>query len=55
VSQILTLFTTPVIYLYLDQLSNFFARFASHPEADDPEADARSEPERLPEHREAAE
>jgi HAE1 family hydrophobic/amphiphilic exporter-1 len=55
VSQILTLFTTPVIYLYLDQLSNFFGRFAAHPEVDDPEAEGDDEQESLPAHREAAE
>jgi HAE1 family hydrophobic/amphiphilic exporter-1 len=33
VSQALTLFTTPVIYLYLDQLSNWLWRSAKHPEA----------------------
>jgi HAE1 family hydrophobic/amphiphilic exporter-1 len=27
VSQALTLFTTPVVYLYLDRLSNMFARW----------------------------
>ena len=27
VSQALTLFTTPVVYLYLDRLSNAFARW----------------------------
>jgi HAE1 family hydrophobic/amphiphilic exporter-1 len=35
VSQALTLFTTPVIYLYLDRLSNWLSRGAKHPEADD--------------------
>ncbi len=34
VSQALTLFTTPVIYLYLDQLSNWLWRSAKHPEAE---------------------
>jgi HAE1 family hydrophobic/amphiphilic exporter-1 len=41
VSQALTLFTTPVVYLYLDRLSNAFARWGrsansghdAHPEA----------------------
>ena len=33
-SQALTLFTTPVIYLYLDQLSNWLWRSGKHPEAE---------------------
>ena len=44
VSQALTLFTTPVVYLYLDRLSNAFARWGrssnpnhdAHLDADDP-------------------
>jgi HAE1 family hydrophobic/amphiphilic exporter-1 len=36
VSQALTLFTTPVVYLYLDRLSNFFAR-SGRPPATAPE------------------
>jgi HAE1 family hydrophobic/amphiphilic exporter-1 len=44
VSQALTLFTTPVVYLYLDRLSNLFARSGrssnpnhdAHSEADNP-------------------
>ena len=35
VSQALTLFTTPVIYLYLDRLSNAFAGWGRSPSADD--------------------
>jgi HAE1 family hydrophobic/amphiphilic exporter-1 len=35
VSQALTLFTTPVIYLYLDKLSNAFAGWGSTADADD--------------------
>jgi len=37
VSQALTLFTTPVIYLYLDRLSNAFSNWgrSSRPEARD--------------------
>ncbi len=31
VSQILTLFTTPVVYLYLDRLQNWMSRRADHP------------------------
>jgi HAE1 family hydrophobic/amphiphilic exporter-1 len=31
VSQLLTLFTTPVIYLYMDRLSHLFARRARQP------------------------
>jgi HAE1 family hydrophobic/amphiphilic exporter-1 len=36
VSQALTLFTTPVVYLYLDRLSNVFARWgrSSNPHLD---------------------
>ena len=37
VSQALTLFTTPVVYLYLDRLSNMFARWGR---SADPELDA---------------
>ncbi|MBR0696481.1 multidrug efflux RND transporter permease subunit [Bradyrhizobium lablabi] len=35
VSQALTLFTTPVVYLYLDRLSNAFANWGRSPRADD--------------------
>jgi HAE1 family hydrophobic/amphiphilic exporter-1 len=35
VSQALTLFTTPVIYLYLDRLSNMFASWGRSTDADD--------------------
>ncbi len=35
VSQVLTLFTTPVVYLYLDQLSNAFARWGRSSNPDD--------------------
>jgi HAE1 family hydrophobic/amphiphilic exporter-1 len=31
VSQALTLFTTPVIYLYLDRFANWVSKFASSP------------------------
>jgi hydrophobic/amphiphilic exporter-1 (mainly G- bacteria), HAE1 family len=34
VSQALTLFTTPVIYLYLDKLSNAFAGWGRSDDAD---------------------
>ena len=34
VSQALTLFTTPVIYLYLDRLSNAFANWGRSPRSD---------------------
>jgi HAE1 family hydrophobic/amphiphilic exporter-1 len=34
VSQALTLFTTPVVYLYLDRLSNAFANWGRSPPAD---------------------
>jgi hydrophobic/amphiphilic exporter-1 (mainly G- bacteria), HAE1 family len=41
VSQALTLFTTPVIYLYLDRLSNAFAGWGRSDKADqDPHSDA---------------
>jgi len=42
VSQLLTLFTTPVIYLYLDKLSNAFSNWgrSSGPEARDEHARA---------------
>jgi len=33
VSQALTLFTTPVVYLYLDRLSNAFANWGRSPRA----------------------
>jgi len=32
VSQVLTLFTTPVIYLYLDRLANWTSKFSSEPD-----------------------
>jgi HAE1 family hydrophobic/amphiphilic exporter-1 len=35
VSQALTLFTTPVVYLYLDRLSNAFARWGRSSNPDD--------------------
>ena len=34
VSQALTLFTTPVVYLYLDRLSNRFARWGRSADSD---------------------
>jgi len=34
VSQALTLFTTPVVYLYLDRLSNAFARWGRSSDPD---------------------
>jgi HAE1 family hydrophobic/amphiphilic exporter-1 len=34
VSQALTLFTTPVVYLYLDRLSNAFARWGRSKDGD---------------------
>jgi HAE1 family hydrophobic/amphiphilic exporter-1 len=34
VSQALTLFTTPVVYLYLDRLSNRFARWGRSGDVD---------------------
>jgi HAE1 family hydrophobic/amphiphilic exporter-1 len=41
VSQALTLFTTPVVYLYLDRLSNMFAAWGRSPDVEDdrPESD----------------
>jgi HAE1 family hydrophobic/amphiphilic exporter-1 len=35
VSQALTLFTTPVVYLYLDKLSNAFSRWGRSKDDDD--------------------
>ena len=34
VSQALTLFTTPVVYLYLDRVSDFFSGWGRSPDAD---------------------
>src|SRR5262249_5915201 len=42
VSQALTLFTTPVIYLYLDKLSNAFARWGRSDQADERAAEHTS-------------
>jgi HAE1 family hydrophobic/amphiphilic exporter-1 len=53
-SQALTLFTTPVIYLYLDQLSNWLWRSAEHPEAVPASEDNEPTPSHI-DHREAAE
>ncbi len=53
-SQALTLFTTPVIYLYLDQLSNRLWRRAKHPEGEATPDMAGSDDQR-PAQREAAE
>jgi len=44
VSQALTLFTTPVIYLYLDQLSNWLWRSARHPDAESAPTTEADEP-----------
>jgi len=41
VSQALTLFTTPVIYLYLDKLSNAFSSWGRSDAADEGDAEAR--------------
>jgi AcrB/AcrD/AcrF family protein len=54
VSQALTLFTTPVIYLYLDRLSNWLSRGARHPEADETPTEEPA-PHHSEERREAAE
>ncbi|MGA2495296.1 MAG: efflux RND transporter permease subunit [Roseiarcus sp.] len=54
-SQALTLFTTPVIYLYLDQLSNWLWRSAKHPEAALAPTTEDDEPPRHADRREAAE
>jgi hydrophobic/amphiphilic exporter-1 (mainly G- bacteria), HAE1 family len=43
VSQALTLFTTPVVYLYLDRLSNAFARWGR---SADPGQDAHPDAQR---------
>ena len=43
VSQALTLFTTPVVYLYLDRLSNAFARWGRSSDPDQgADADAQA-------------
>ncbi|MCA1452478.1 multidrug efflux RND transporter permease subunit [Bradyrhizobium sp. BRP22] len=42
VSQALTLFTTPVVYLYLDKLSNLFAGWSSSTDADEEHREERS-------------
>jgi HAE1 family hydrophobic/amphiphilic exporter-1 len=55
VSQALTLFTTPVIYLYLDRFSNWLSRGARHPEADDEPNEEPPPPRHSQERREAAE
>jgi HAE1 family hydrophobic/amphiphilic exporter-1 len=39
VSQMLTLFTTPVIYLYLDNLSNAISRWTSSKQREETQAD----------------
>jgi HAE1 family hydrophobic/amphiphilic exporter-1 len=44
VSQALTLFTTPVVYLYLDRLSNAFARWGRSASADDEAGSEQSGP-----------
>jgi HAE1 family hydrophobic/amphiphilic exporter-1 len=55
-SQALTLFTTPVIYLYLDQLSNWLTRSRKRPEAEPtPTTEGERPRESHPERREAAE
>jgi HAE1 family hydrophobic/amphiphilic exporter-1 len=41
VSQALTLFTTPVVYLYLDRLSNAFENWGRSGEATQPRDDSR--------------
>jgi len=53
-SQALTLFTTPVIYLYLDQLSNCLLRSRKHPGVEPTPEDEGSE-HRREARREAAE
>ena len=40
VSQALTLFTTPVVYLYLDRLSNAFSRWGRSQDGGDHDAHA---------------
>ncbi len=48
VSQALTLFTTPVVYLYLDKLSNAFAGWGRSPNADQDRHDERTARSRKP-------
>jgi HAE1 family hydrophobic/amphiphilic exporter-1 len=56
VSQALTLFTTPVIYLYLDRLSNWLWRSAKHPDAEPTPTTGGEEPSSSPaDRRQAAE
>ena len=53
VSQMLTLFTTPVVYLYLDRLANWTSSFSHEPEHDETAASLSSKAvsERQPRHR----
>ena len=48
VSQALTLFTTPVVYLYLDRLSNAFAGWGRSPESDGTIAGAKARSNKPP-------
>jgi hypothetical protein len=49
----LTLFTTPVVYLYLDRLANWTSSFSHEPEHDETAASLSSKAvsERQPRHR----
>jgi HAE1 family hydrophobic/amphiphilic exporter-1 len=48
ISQALTLFTTPVVYLYLDRLSEWLKRGSRPREASDRAAECRAENELKP-------
>jgi HAE1 family hydrophobic/amphiphilic exporter-1 len=44
ISQILTLFTTPVIFLYMDRLSNWLTSFGGGPAEEEPQRGAGGAP-----------
>jgi HAE1 family hydrophobic/amphiphilic exporter-1 len=50
VSQVLTLFTTPVIYLYLDRLANWTSKFSHEPDHGEPSLSSKAVSE-TPTHR----
>ena len=45
VSQLLTLFTTPVIYIYLDKLAQWLGATGGEDEADEEEVEVRALPQ----------